>query len=204
MSINGRSGLNSGICILPFTLTIAFGSGLTGGLTARGRIPPIVVLLVATTLQVLGIGLLYSVPVNAHLPARIYGYQILAGLGTGLSLTTLLNIVPFLVEGSALAVALGGVTQLRILGGAVGVSIATNLLNNTARTILATQLPLDSITRILHDLSSVTTLPSADQAIVRAAFAEGYHKQLAMMLGFCAAEIIALVLMWEWPMRRLA
>ncbi|KAE8372688.1 major facilitator superfamily domain-containing protein [Aspergillus bertholletiae] len=203
-SINGLSGLNSGICILPFTLTIAFGSALTGGLTARGRVPPIMVLLVATMLQILGMGLLYSVPVTADLPARIYGYQILAGLGTGLSLTTLLNIVPFVVKRRVLAVALGGVTQLRILGGAVGVSIATNLLNNTAKTQLATQLPAPVLAGILRDVSSVDTLSTADQSIVHAAFGKGYHQQLAMMLGFCAAEVIALALMWEWPMRRLA
>ncbi|CAI7613619.1 unnamed protein product [Penicillium manginii] len=204
MSINGRSGLKSGISILPFTLTIAFGSALTGGLTARGRVPPIVLLFTATVLQILGIGLLYSVPVNASIPARVYGYQTLAGLGTGLSLTTLLNIVPFIVERRVLAVALGGVTQLRILGGALGVSIATNLLNNNAKNQLAAQLSADALVQILKDVSSVRTLSPTDQSIVHAAFAEGYHQQLAMILGFCAAESIALALMWEWPMRRLA
>ncbi|KOC18275.1 hypothetical protein AFLA70_59g003481 [Aspergillus flavus AF70] len=203
-SINGRSALNSGICILPLTLTIAFGSALTGGLTARGRVPPIMVLLVATILQILGMGLLYSVPVTTDLPARIYGYQILAGLGIGLSLTTLLNIVPFVVERRVLAVALGGVTQLRILGGAVGVSIATNLLNNTAKNELATRLPASALADILRDVSSVFKLSTADQSIVHTAFGKGYHQQLAMMLGFCAAEVIALALMWEWPVRRLA
>lgn len=86
----------------------------------------------------------------------------------------------------------------------MGVSIATNLLNNTTKNQLAKQLSADVLARILRDVSSVRTLSSADQSIVHAAFAEGFHKQLAMMLGFCAAEVIALALMWEWPMRRLA
>ncbi|KAJ5650183.1 uncharacterized protein N7484_003906 [Penicillium longicatenatum] len=204
MSVNGRSGLTAGIDILPFTLMIAFGSALSGGLTAKGRVPPFVVLLFATTLQVLGVGLLFSVPIDTTIPARIYGYEILAGLGTGLSLTTLLSVTPFLVKRHALAVALGGVTQLRVLGGAIGVSAATNLLNNTAREKLAIYLPTEELARILRDISSVKTLSLADQSIIHAAFAAGYHKQLAMILGFCAAEYIALVLMWEWPMRRLA
>lgn len=97
-SINGRSGIQAGVDILPFTITVALGSALTGGLTARGRLPPIVVLAVGSVLQILGMGLLFSVPVTTDLPARIYGYQVLAGLGIGLSLTTLLNLAPYLVE----------------------------------------------------------------------------------------------------------
>jgi hypothetical protein len=97
-NVNGSSALNAGIRILPFTLAIALGSAVTGGLTARGRVPPILVLSVATALQLLGMGLLYSIPVGTGVPAGLYGYQVLAGLGVGLSLTTLLNIVPFVVE----------------------------------------------------------------------------------------------------------
>lgn len=99
--------------------------------------------------------------------------------------------------------ALGGVTQLRILGGAVGVSIATNLFNHTAKTQLASKLPADMLSYILRDVSAIRSLAPETRSIVFAAFADGYHKQLAMMLGFCAAEIIALMLIWEWPVRRL-
>jgi hypothetical protein len=221
-SVNGSSALNAGIRILPFTMTIALGSAVTGGLTARGRVPPIMLLFVATALQLLGMGLLYSIPAGTDVPARLYGYQVLAGLGVGLSLTTLLNIVPFVVEekrvlgelsmpgaGSdkltlAAAVAMGGVTQMRILGGAIGVSIATNLLNNTVKGRLEAVLSSGVISNILENVSSVRALSPSDQSLVQAAFADGYQKQLAMILGFCAAEVVALALMWEKPFRRLA
>ncbi|THC97904.1 hypothetical protein EYZ11_002602 [Aspergillus tanneri] len=203
-NVNNSSAVLSGVRILPYTMTIALGSALTGGLTARGRVPPIFVLCTATILQLLGVGLLYSIPVDTNLPAKLYGYQVLAGLGVGLSLTTLLNIVPFIVDKSVLSVAMGGVTQLRILGGALGVSIATNLLNNTAKSQLRTQLPTDVISKILANASYVNTLPRSDQELVREAFADGFHKQLLMILAFCAAEVLALVLIWERPARRLA
>ena len=98
---------------------------------------------------------------------------------------------------------MGGVTQLRIFGGALGTSIATNILNSAARGRLVTELPDDLLDGILKDVSLVKTLSLADQVKVQAAFAEGFHKQLAMMMGFCTAEVIALLMMWEWPMRRL-
>ncbi|OKL61803.1 hypothetical protein UA08_02874 [Talaromyces atroroseus] len=37
--INGSTGLDAGVRVLPLTLKIAFGSGLTGGLTARHKLP---------------------------------------------------------------------------------------------------------------------------------------------------------------------
>lgn len=103
----------------------------------------------------------------------------------------------------SLAVGMGGVTQLRILGGALGTSIATTLLNTTVKTKLATKLSASTLAAVLKDVSLVKTLSKTDQVLVRDAFGAGYHKQLAMILGFCAAEVIALVIMWEWPMRRL-
>lgn len=85
----------------------------------------------------------------------------------------------------------------------MGVSIATNLLNNTAKAQLADKLPADVLSSILKDVSSVKTLTQADQSLVLAAFEDGFSKQMIMILGFCAAEVVALLMMWEWPVRRL-
>lgn len=79
-------------------MSVAVGSAITGGLTAKGRMPPIYVLIAATILQILGTGLLYSIPVERYIPNSFYGYEVLAGIGVGLGLTTLLGIAPFIVE----------------------------------------------------------------------------------------------------------
>lgn len=97
-NISNTSTLIAGVRVLPYTMSVAVGSAITGGLTAKGRIPPIYVLITATVLQILGTGLLYSIPVTAHMPASFYGYEVLAGMGVGLGLTTLLSITPFIVE----------------------------------------------------------------------------------------------------------
>ncbi|EDO01118.1 hypothetical protein SS1G_03592 [Sclerotinia sclerotiorum 1980 UF-70] len=100
-------------------------------------------------------------------------------------------------------VALGGVTQMRILGGAIGVAIATSLLNNTVISTLADIIPAETVSHLLQNLSSMSSLSSHDQVVVQSAFAHGYHKQLAMILGFCAAEVLSIGLMWERTPRRL-
>ncbi|KAJ5920989.1 hypothetical protein N7466_009315 [Penicillium verhagenii] len=203
ISINGKSAFDSGVGVLPFTLGIGVSSGLAGMFLAKGRVPVIPQVLFASILQILGTGLLYSVPVTTHIPARIYGYQVLVGMGAGFSLTSLIMTVPAIVDRRVLAVGMGGVTQMRILGGALGTSIATNILNTTAKSRLATEISAETLSRILKDVSLVKTLSSADQLLVQAAFGEGFKRQLAMMLGFCAAEVIAVAMMMEWPLRRL-
>lgn len=92
---------------------------------------------------------------------------------------------------------------MRILGGAIGVAIATSLLNNTVISALVNILPAETVSRLLENISSMASLSSHEQAMVQAAFAHGYHKQLAMILGFCAAEVLAIGLMWERIPRRL-
>ena len=98
--------------------------------------------------------------------------------------------------------AVGGVTQFRILGGALGVSIATNLLNGPIES-LAGLLPTETIDKLLQSISAARLLSPSDQALYQAAYLDGYQKQFALVLGFAVAEVLALALMWEWPPRRL-
>ena len=93
---------------------------------------------------------------------------------------------------------------MRILGGAVGVVVATNVLNNTIKSTLVHLLPPEAIDSLLEDVSAVGQLSPYKQAQVRAAFGSGFEKQLVMVLGTCAIEVLALVLMWERKSRKLA
>lgn len=103
-NVSNASTLSAGVRVLPYTMSVAVGSAITGGLTAQGRIPPVYVLITATMLQVLGTGLLYSIPITAHIPASFYVYEVLAGMGVGLGLAMLLNITPFIVEKQLLGI----------------------------------------------------------------------------------------------------
>lgn len=98
---------------------------------------------------------------------------------------------------------MGGIAQSRLLGGAIGVSVATNLLNDTIQSSLSNALPADTVQALFENVSSLSSLSLDNQALVQSSFLSGYQKQFAMMLGFAAAEVLALALMWEWPPRRL-
>ncbi|KAL4911013.1 hypothetical protein BDW74DRAFT_4902 [Aspergillus multicolor] len=201
--LNNTSALDSGTRILPLTLTIAVSSALAGGITARRRVPPIYVFALSAVLQTVGLGLLYSVPADNPLGAKIYGYQTLIGTGVGLCLATAILMVPSLVDEKDLSAALGSITQVRVLGGAVGVSVATNLLNHSVQSHLLGQVAPDVLHNIMKNVSSIADLPQPTQLLIRQAFADGYERQVLLVLGFCAAEVLAVGLMWERPLRRL-
>lgn len=97
---------------------------------------------------------------------------------------------------------MGTITQLRILGGALGVSICTNILNNTLDR-LRDDLSSGTMDRIRQDISIIHTLPTPEQTVIAAGFADGYKRQLLMVLGFSGVQLLALVLLWETPLRRL-
>lgn len=105
---------------------------------------------------------------------------------------------------TGLAVALGGVTQLRILGGTVGVAVATNLLNNHVKNSLSSVVPSNLLDTLLQSSQSIGTLEPVLQARVKTVLAEGYNMQTGAMLGFSAAEFLAIMLMWEKKPRRIA
>ncbi|KAH8433183.1 uncharacterized protein LDX57_010816 [Aspergillus melleus] len=97
---------------------------------------------------------------------------------------------------------MGTVTQLRILGGALGVSICTNILSDTLNR-LRDDLPSETMERINQDISIIQTLPAPEQTVIVASLADGYKRQLLMVLGFSAAQLMALALLWEMPLRKL-
>lgn len=96
--VHGTSALQAGIRLMPFTFAAPIGSIVASTLAGKKKVPPIYLLLVSAVLQVIGFALLATLPVSTHLAHRTYGYQVIAGLGCGISLSTHLLLVPFVVE----------------------------------------------------------------------------------------------------------
>lgn len=86
----------AGVQTMPFTAAGPLGSIFASVLAKKGPVMYVVVL--AGVFQTLGFALLATAPVSMDIPARIYGYQILAGFGCGINNAALLLIVPFVVE----------------------------------------------------------------------------------------------------------
>jgi predicted membrane-bound spermidine synthase len=80
-------------------LTSPAASVFSAYLTGNAKIPPVYPIVVATALQVLGVGLTCSLPTHStHMPNAQYGYEVLMGIGFGLSLATILTFARVVVS----------------------------------------------------------------------------------------------------------
>lgn len=111
------------------------------------------------------------------------------------------NVVSFRprhhADGRSTAVAMGSITQFRIMGGAIGIAIATTLLNGLLRSRLSDFLSQPQVDILLLSAKSVSSFPPTTQLMIRKAFAEGFNLQMKVLAGFAAAQIPSSFLMWQ-------
>ena len=83
---------------MPFTFAAPIGSAFSSIVAGKLKIPAIYMVFLSGILQTIGFALLASLPESSHIPARTYGYQVIAGFGCGINISTLLLMIPFVVE----------------------------------------------------------------------------------------------------------
>ncbi|KAF8243727.1 MFS general substrate transporter [Wilcoxina mikolae CBS 423.85] len=183
----------SGFRLLPLLLCSPLASGLSGFAVTMLKIPPLHLIFAGGALQLVGIGLMSSIPESRRdiLPAQ-YGYEVIMGFGFSLGLSTLLVMLPLVVEKKDTAVAMGEITQIRVLGGTIGLAICTALQNNHVKTKLASELSLTAwqIQCILDSTKAISLLGTDQQY------------QMKIMTGFSAAVFLTSLIMWERKPRR--
>jgi hypothetical protein len=86
--------------------------------------------------------------------------------------------------------------QFRILGGTIGISIATSAFAPFVKNKLLHALPPSLVHELLDRTGRIDNLPAASQDAVRHAFADGYSLQMKILVGIAAAHIPATLLMW--------
>jgi hypothetical protein len=131
-----------------------------------------------------------------------YAFEIIMGLGFGLVLTSLLGLIPLVVSKKDTPVVIGAVTQIRVLGGTIGLAISTTILNSYVKKNLGTMLSAAEIAAIGNSLSEIENLTTEQQLYVRRVFAEGYSRQMWVLMGFSGLVFASSFIMWEKNPRR--
>ncbi|KAI4213593.1 MAG: hypothetical protein LQ351_003817 [Letrouitia transgressa] len=202
--VYGDSSARAGYRMVPVLFCLPLAGLLSGVLTEKKKVPPMYTLLVASLLQILGLALMTTISVTERgFPTAHYGYEVLMGLGFGLSLSTLIMSVPLVSEQRDRAITMGAIAQFRTLGGSVGVSICTNVLNNRIKSQLTTVLSSTQISGLLHSSESLKKIPQSLQWIVQSVYAGGFNEQMKALTAFGAAAMLTAILMWEKKPRRI-
>jgi hypothetical protein len=97
-TLNNLSPLQAGFRLLPLVLTLPLGSFLASIFSKKSSISPVLILLGAAALQVLGASLMSILPSTGSIMGAQYVYEIILGLGLGISISTLFLIVPDNIE----------------------------------------------------------------------------------------------------------
>ncbi|KAI3323478.1 MFS general substrate transporter [Xylariaceae sp. AK1471] len=138
-SVQGVSAVNSGIRNLPLLLSVVVSSLLAGGLiTAFGYYTPF--MLAGTVFAAVGGGLLTTWTPETNTSTWI-GYQIVFGIGVGLSLQQPLIAVQTVLDIKDVPTGTSVIAFMQTLGGALFVSVGNNVFNNKLVEELAHRLP---------------------------------------------------------------
>lgn len=173
------------------------GSFLGGAISSRSNNTGYT-LVGASALQLLGIGLMLTLSAENDTAARQYGFQIVFGLGVGLSFsaaTIMTNLVAS--EESERASAQGAVAQARVLGGCIGLSICTVILNVHINKYLEEELSQEQYDQLLRSPLSGLQLPPDLRELVRHVYANAFRDELKVMTGVCAAMVVFSLLTLE-------
>lgn len=90
--------LVAGVRLIPYIFTASIGSLVANIVAVKAKIPPIHLLFFGTVLQVLGLVLLSTLPVAEKFPTEGYGYEVLAGIGVGVTFGILILTTPFVAD----------------------------------------------------------------------------------------------------------
>lgn len=101
---------------------------------------------------------------------------------------------------------MGALTQVRVLGGTIGLAIGSTVLKNHVRSRLlqsSSSITPRQLQHISDSLAVIDTLPPDQQAAVRTAFAEGYNQQMRVMAVFSGLALLTSLLIWEKKPRKM-
>lgn len=88
----------AGVRLLPFSVASPIGSIVSSIVAGKSKIPPIYFVIGASSLQVIGFVLLSTLPVSSETSAAQYGYEVIAGFGCGVNISTLMLLTPYSIE----------------------------------------------------------------------------------------------------------
>ncbi|KAI0398288.1 putative MFS aflatoxin efflux pump [Xylariaceae sp. FL0594] len=188
-AIEGVSAVDSGIRLLPLTLSIVVASILNGIFVSRiGYYTPTLIL--GTAFATIGAGLLTTLQINSSKGAWI-GYQIIYGLGQGLCFQAPNLAAQTVLPKKDVGIGASLMFFSQILGGAIFISVGQNVLNNQLIQRLA---KLPGFTPKLIQTGGATQLINSFPQQYRHAAQVGYNESLRVVfqVGLALAALSVL------------
>jgi hypothetical protein len=177
-------------------LMTAISAAITGIICCKKNIS-FYLLILSNILQIVGTGALSTLPTSIDLPTWTYGLEIILGAAFGMGLVCLMIITRVEVSHEDNAVAMGAITQVRVLGGIIGLAIVQAVLISSLHTWLAPVLTPTELISIFSSTYNIPFLPAAAAAATRVAYGNAMNIQMRIACGFAGASLLAGLLAWR-------
>lgn len=174
--VRGESPIQSGVHMLPLVFVQVFFSFSSGFLVSKTGDYKWN-LMAGFFIWTIGLGLLSTLHPDTSM-ARIYGFQVLVGVGAGQTFQTSLIAIQASVARKDMATATGCRNFLRMLGGTVALAACTAIVNNIARVRMASEaFSAKLVSDILSNPTELVSLglDAAQIELVRAAYSKGIN-----------------------------
>ncbi|KAL0089330.1 major facilitator superfamily domain-containing protein [Phycomyces blakesleeanus] len=191
----------SGIRLIPMQMIVCTVSTSTGFLISKtGRYRPL--LSIGLALLSLCLGLLSLFDKNTSW-SRVYGFTIIGGLGMGCMFASSVIALQAAVEKKDIAVVTGLGSFSRILGGALGVAIASTIVNSTLTQDLPLRIPSEQAQQVLQSSAYVHNgLPEEYLDTVLEVYTEGLQLVWHVLTGMAGAGFISSLFIKHHEMRK--
>lgn len=120
-----------------------------------------------------------------------YGFQVLLGLGIGLSLGSATIMGSVQSAQADLAVAQGIIAQARVLGGSIGIALCSIIFNAKVAHDLSGEMDPDDLEALHHSPTIAPWLPPELQGKVKVAYADAFTNDIKLLMGIAAIGIIS-------------
>ncbi|KAL7621663.1 hypothetical protein AAE478_008990 [Parahypoxylon ruwenzoriense] len=196
--VNGLSPVDAGVRMLPLLLLSASGAGL-GGIISKKHNISWYVLTSSLGLQLIGLGLMTTLPTNSNeIPVKQYGFQAILGLGFGLTLSCLVIVAQTEVKDDYdVGITISAITQIRVLGGVIGVAVSQAILNEQLSVSLSSKLPAEKLAALLRSAVAISTFTPEEINTTIQCYGSGFNLQYKVMMGFSAASFITNCGCWQ-------
>lgn len=148
-------------------------------------------------INVVGIALMGTLPVDSSIPVAQYGYQVLMGFSVGLTTPSLLYLLKLEVDEEHLAGAMGVGNMGRTLGGCVGLAICNSVLQSRLDSNLhqfLTQAQIDALSASSSSAAQVLTA----QQLVRFGeeYGRAYNMEFKCLITFSGLSLVTSIFLW--------
>ncbi|KAI0836064.1 putative multidrug resistance protein fnx1 [Hypoxylon sp. FL0890] len=195
--VYGFNGLDAGVRLVPFMALWSVGLLIATTLAGRLRVPPLYIIFVGSCIQTVGFGLLGTLPLSLIVPNQIYGYEVIAGLGSGLVFPLLFVMIPFVTEGRDRAVGMAAGSQFQVLGSVILLAVATSVFNNYTRPRIGSLLGASGSESLFSLGEALESVSFEAQDEIRLTLAEGYNRQSLVLCGASGVQLLATPLLWK-------